>query len=90
MDDDQISSAIEEIEQRLIHDDPDFTRRFRTLPRAEIATVVTVIVLLASGVVLLTVGLATPSWLAWCAGLLTLFLSALVDEHHKHALRRNP
>jgi hypothetical protein len=40
--------------------------------------------------VLLTVGLATLSWMAWGAGLIALLTSVLVDEHHKHAIRRMP
>jgi hypothetical protein len=90
MDDDHVSGAIERIEQGLAHEDPAFVQRVRALHRAEIGTAVTVFVLLATGTVLLTVGLATPSWFAWGAGLVALLVAVLVDEHHKHTLRRNP
>jgi Protein of unknown function (DUF3040) len=88
MNDDQVSRAIERIEQELVHDDPAFVHRFSAARRAELCTAIAVFVLLASGAVLLTVGLATPSWIAGGAGLLTLVASVLVDEHHKHACRR--
>jgi Protein of unknown function (DUF3040) len=88
MNDEQVSRAIDEIERALRHDDPAFVQRVRALRRAEIGTVVTVALLLVSGAVLLTVGLATLSWAAWGGGLLALLVSVVVDEHHKHALRR--
>jgi hypothetical protein len=53
-------------------------------------TVLSVLGLLAVGAVLLTVGLATLSWPVWSAGLGALAVSVLVDEHHKHTLRRSP
>jgi hypothetical protein len=52
--------------------------------------VITVALLLVTGAVLLTVGLATLSWLAWGGGLVALLTSVVVDEHHKHVLRRMP
>jgi Protein of unknown function (DUF3040) len=102
MNDDQVSRRIEELERALAQDaiekvehdlacdDPAFTKRFRALHRAEIATVLTVFVLLAAGAVLLTVGFATRSWPTWIAGVLAFLASFAVDEHHKHALRRTP
>jgi DUF3040 family protein len=90
MNDDQVSRALDEIERSLCQDDPAFERRLRAVRRAEIGTVFTVALLLVSGAVLLTVGLATLSWMAWGGGLIALLTSVLVDEHHKHALRRMP
>jgi hypothetical protein len=90
MNDDQVSRALDEIERSLCQDDPAFERRLRAVRRSEIGTVLTVALLLVSGAVLLTVGLATLSWMAWGAGLIALLTSVLVDEHHKHALRRMP
>jgi hypothetical protein len=88
MKDDQVSRAIEEIEVGLAHDDPAFVRRVRALRRAEIGTVITVFLLLAAGTVLLTVGVATASSIAWGAGLLSFLASFVIDGHHKHALQR--
>lgn len=102
MNDDQVSRRIEELERALVrdtieevelglaHDDSAFVQRFRALRRAEMATVVAVFLLLASGTVLLTVGFATFSWPAWIAGVVAFLGAFAVDEHHKHALRRTP
>jgi hypothetical protein len=90
MNDDQVSQALDEIERSLCQEDPAFAKRLRAVRRAEIGTVLTVAFLLVSGAVLLTVGLATLSWMAWGAGLIALLTSVLVDEHHKHAIRRMP
>jgi hypothetical protein len=100
VDDDQVKRTIEELEvalgqeallaaeQSLAEDDPVFLKRFRAQYRAEIATVITVFTLLATGTVLLTVGFATASWAAWTAGVLAFLASFAVDEHHKHTVRR--
>ncbi|MGH9214444.1 MAG: DUF3040 domain-containing protein [Acidimicrobiales bacterium] len=85
MNDDQISHAIQRIEQGLADDDPSFVQRFRAVRRAEACTVLAVFLLLATGAVLVTVGLAVPSWIAWGAGLLAFAASVAVDEHHKRA-----
>ena len=61
MNDDQVSRQVEEIERGLVHDDPAFVHRLGALQRAETGTTATVFVLLASSVVLLTIGLATLS-----------------------------
>ena len=102
MDDDQVKRTIEELEralaqdtilgfeQGLAHDDPAFMRRFRAVHRAEIATVITVFLCLASGTVLLTLGLATTSWPAWIGGLVAFAAAFAVDEHHKHTQRQTP
>jgi hypothetical protein len=89
-DDDRFSNAIDEIERGLLHDDPAFVARINALRRSEIGTAITVFVLLASGAVLMTVGFATLSWLAWAAGLLAFLTSFVVDGHHKHVFREPP
>lgn len=81
--------AIEEVEHGLAHDDPAFVKRTRALRRAEIRSVLTVFLLLAVGALLLTVGVATFSWIAWSAGLLAFLASFVVNECHKHFLRRH-
>ena len=88
MDDDQVKRTIEELEQGLTEDDPAFLKRYRALYRAEIATVISVFLLLASGTVLLTVGLATISWPTWIAAIVAFAASFIIDEHHKRTLRR--
>lgn len=88
MNHDQVSRTIQEVEQRLAHDDPALMKRFQAVQRAEIATALTVFLLLAGGAVLLTVGFATLSWPTWIAGVLALLASFAVDEHHQHTLRR--
>jgi hypothetical protein len=102
VDDEQVKRTIEElelslaqetlvvVEQGLAQDDPAFLKRFHAHYRAEIATVITVFILLASGAVLLTVGVATASWAIWVAGVVAFLASFAVDEHHKHAVRRDP
>lgn len=90
MDDDQVERTIMGLEQRLAEGDPAFLKRFRALQRAEIATVISIFVLLACGTVLLTVGLATVSWPAWIAGLAAFAAAFAIDEHHKRALSRSP
>ncbi len=90
MNDDQVARAIHEIECALVQEDPIFLRRVRQLHRREAATVLSVFALLAAGAVLLTVGLATLSWVVWCGGLLSLVIAAVVDQHHQSHLRRFP
>jgi hypothetical protein len=86
----QVSRAIDEIEQALESDDPALVRRVQALRRAERATAITVVTLLAGGAVLLTMGLATLSWIAWCAGAIALLAAAAVDERQKRVLQRTP
>lgn len=76
--------AIEDVEQGLADDDPAFVKRAHDFYRAETRTVLAVFLLLALGAVLLTVGVATFSWMAWTAGLLAFLASFLVSERHKH------
>jgi hypothetical protein len=81
-----IRDAIDEVERGLEHDDPDFVKRIHSLRRAEITNVIAVMVLLAIGAVLLTVGFATLLWPTWVAGGLAFLASLAVDHHHNHTL----
>jgi hypothetical protein len=95
MDDDRVSREIEELERALVRDaideidddldreDPDFVQRMHRLERAEIVNALAVFLLLAVGAVLMTVGLATLSWPAWAAGGLAFVVSFAVDHHHR-------
>jgi hypothetical protein len=60
--------AISDMEHGLAHEDSDFVRRLQRRERARVANATIVVVLLVVSAVLLTVGLATGSWLAWVAG----------------------
>lgn len=82
--------AIEEVEHGLAHDDPAFVRRIRRQCRVEMATALSVFVLLATGAVLLTVGLATPSWPTWVAGILAFLASFVANALHERTLQRSP
>jgi hypothetical protein len=89
MSDDQVSRTIDEIARALRSEDPALVSRFNASQRAEVATAITVVALLASGAVLLTLGLATLSWAAWFGGVGALLASVAVDERHKRVLRRS-
>lgn len=88
MDDDLVARNIEALERGLARDDPAFTRRIRCLYRAEVATVISVCLLLAGGTVLLATGLAIGSWAVWIAGVVAFLACFAVDEHHKCTVRR--
>jgi Protein of unknown function (DUF3040) len=90
MDDDRFTDAIDDIERRLRHEDPDFVQRFRHLQRRDDMTALSIFALMAVGAVLMIVGLATLSWPTWAAGLLVLVTSVVADEHRKRGLRRLP
>ena len=90
MNDDQVRRTIDELEGVLAYDDPALLKRFRAVRRADIATVLSVFMLIAAGTVLLTAGLATRSWPLWTVGVSAFLTSFFVDEHHKRTLRRNP
>jgi fatty acid desaturase len=81
-----IRDAIDEVERDLEHDDPDFVKRIHGLRRAEITNAIAVIVLLAIGAALLTIGFATLLWPAWVAGGLAFLASFGVDHHHNQTL----
>jgi Protein of unknown function (DUF3040) len=85
MNDHQVQAAIHDLELRLRQDDPEMVRRFHATQRAEFVATVTVMFLLAAGAVLLTVGIATTSAVAWVLGLAALFASIAVDSRHKRS-----
>ena len=90
MDEDQVSRAIEDIEQGLRREDPALVQRLHHLQRRDDAAVLSIFVLLAAGAVLLAVGLATLAWPLWAAGLAALAASVLVDGQRKRFLGRVP
>jgi hypothetical protein len=83
MNDEQVGRAIDELEHALAIDDPGFVQRIRNVRRRETAHDVTVFVLLAAGVVLLTAGLASTAVVPWALGLASFLLAVAVDEVHK-------
>ena len=83
MNDEQVGRAIDELERALVIDDPGFVHRIRNVQRLETVHVAAVFVLLAAGVVLLTVGLASTAVVPWALGLASLLLAVVVDEVHK-------
>jgi len=82
--------AIDDIEFRLLQDDPAFVRQLHRLQRAEFANTLTVVGLLVISVVLLTVGLATRSSFAWVAGGLAFLATFGVDGRYQRGLGRKP
>jgi hypothetical protein len=82
--------AIEEVERGLADDDPAFVRRVRKHCRIECATALAVFLLLATGAVMLTVGLATPSWPIWMGGIMAFLGSFAVNALHERTLQRSP
>jgi hypothetical protein len=90
MADDPLSVRLEGIERALRREDPVFARQFRRTERRDTLNVVLVFALLASGTVLLTVGLAAVSIVAACTGAAAMVLSCLVERHHQRDLRRPP
>jgi hypothetical protein len=80
--------AIDELEQGLSRDDAEFVRRFRHRYRVEIATAISVFLLLATGAVLLTVGFATVSWPIWIGGALAFVGSFGVNALHDRTLQQ--
>jgi hypothetical protein len=88
MNDEEVRAEVDQIERALRDEDPAFVRRVHAVCRHEACTVVTVFLLLAAGAVLLTVGVATVSLIAWLLGLGALVTAVVVDDHHKKALRR--
>jgi hypothetical protein len=88
MDDEQVKSAVAEMERALQAEDPGFVRRVHAVRRADNANCVAVFLLLAAGAVLLTIGVATVSLVPWTLGLVSLVTAVLVDDHHKKTLRR--
>jgi Protein of unknown function (DUF3040) len=81
------TEAIDEVEQGLAHDDPVFVRRVRNRCRAEVASALTVILLLATGAILLTAGFATLSWPVWLSGVLAFLGSFAANALHERTLQ---
>jgi hypothetical protein len=71
-------------------EDPEFVRRMFRVQRDETVNFVVVFALLAVGAVLLTVGLAAGLVIPWLAGVASLVIAVLVDDHYKNALRNRP
>lgn len=90
MNNDQRILEIDDIERALLGEDPTLPKRMRALERADTLNVFVVFSLLATGAVLLAVGLATLSFGVWTAGVAALIMSALVDQGHKRTLLRAP
>ena len=84
MTDDEVHRAIDSLEQGLLLDDPAFVRRVKRLYRTELATAIVVFVLLAVGVVLLTVGAATASLPLWLGGVAAFLASFAANALHDH------
>lgn len=90
MDEDQVSRAMDDIERGLRREDPAFVRRLRHLQRRDDVAVLSAFVLLASGAVLLTVGLARGSWPTCVAGSAALAASVVVGDRRERVLGRIP
>ena len=86
--DDQVSRAIEEIEQALRREDPSFLQTSHDLEQRPGITEVAVFSLLAASAVLLTVGLATASAVPWYLGVVAYSACFVVDRQHERHRRR--
>lgn len=78
-----LDQVIDDIERELATSDPQFVRRWNRLARAEVANAVHVVLLLVASAVLLGVGLATRSGVAWVAGAAAFVTSFGVDERYQ-------
>lgn len=85
MDTEQVNDEIDEIERALRAGDPELDKRLRRLQRREAVHVVSVFALLAVGAVLLVVGLAILSPVAWCVGVAAYLAAFVVDRHFEVA-----
>jgi hypothetical protein len=81
-----LTEAIEDIERGLRRDDPDFVRRMQRLPGSARRDAIAVVGLLVVSAVLLTLGLATPSSLAWVAGGFAFLGAFAVDRRRNRRL----
>jgi hypothetical protein len=90
MNDNQITHAFDEIERALFREDPAFVQRLHRVQRREKTIDLSIFVSLAVGAVLLTVGLATPSWPTLAAASIAFIISAALDAHHKRSLKLAP
>lgn len=90
MTDDEVHRAIDRLEQGLLLDDPAFVRRVRNLYRTELVAVIVVFLLLAAGVMLLTVGAATGSLPLWLGGVAAFLASFAANALHDHLNQESP
>lgn len=79
MDVNDVDREFEAIRVRLACDDPHFVRRVRRMRRRETVHTIVVFALLAVGAVMLTVGLATISFVVWSLGIAALVGAVAVD-----------
>ena len=86
MNNDQLDRQIEELERFLHRDDPSLSKRFRQLERESTRNDVTVFSLLAISAVLLGIGVANLSLVAFCTGAAAFVASFLVDHLHQRKL----
>lgn len=86
---DLLSRQIDEVELALRQEDPAFVRRFRRLQRRETVSVLTVFAFLASGAVLITVGLTMASVVTGSSGVIAMLAACLVEHLHQRALCRS-
>ena len=80
MDIEQVNRQFDEIARRLAADDQGLIRRAERIRRREVVHVALVFALLTAAVVLLAVGIAALSAVAWSAGL-TAFVAAPIVDH---------
>jgi hypothetical protein len=90
MNEQQVNERVAELERALEDEDPEFVRRMFRVQRDETVNFVVVFALLAVGAVRLTVGLAAGLVIPWLAGVASLVIAVLVDDHYKNALRNRP
>ena len=88
--DDPLSQQLAEIERALRREDPTFLKRLRRLRCNEVVNVLTVFGLLASGAVLVTVGLATASVTVCSIAITAMLTACFIDRRYHQALRRPP
>ena len=87
MNNDNLDRQIEELERFLNREDPSLSKRFIELERASTRNVVSVASLLVISVVLLGIGLATLSFVAFGSGTVAFIGSFIVDGLHHRRLR---
>lgn len=85
MDDEEVNSAIAEIELGLSADDPSAGRRMRRTRHVFVAKVAAVVGSLIAALILLTVGLAMMSGGIWMAGLVVFLLAFAFDPYRTSA-----
>ncbi len=83
----QLDRQIDEFEHELLRVDPALGRRFEKFDQVTRRRDATVFALLVSSAVLLMIGLATMSIVAWIAGAVSLVASFSIDTRHERELR---